>query len=84
MNLWQAAALGLEDRVREELARPPGAEELDHALWCAAHGGRRATAELLLEAGADPQWVGHDDLAAAQAAERSGAHSLAAHLRGQD
>ena len=84
VNLWQAAALGLEDRVREDLARNPNAEELDHALWCAAHGGRRATAELLLEAGADPTWVGHDDLTAAQAAERSGAHGLAARLRGKD
>ena len=49
-TLWQAAALGLVDRVRDELARPPPArEELDNALWCAAHGGQRSTAELLLD-----------------------------------
>jgi ketosteroid isomerase-like protein/ankyrin repeat protein len=83
-TLWQAAALGLVDRVQDELARSaPGREELDNALWCAAHGGRRATAELLLAAGADPSWVGHDGLTAAGAAERSGASELARWLRGR-
>jgi ketosteroid isomerase-like protein len=80
-NLWQAAALGLADRVRDELAQaPPAQEDLDNALWCAAHGGQRQTAELLLRSGADPSWVGHDDLTAAAAAERSEAHELAAWL----
>jgi ketosteroid isomerase-like protein len=81
-NLWQAAALGLADRVRDELARAaPTQEDLDNALWCAAHGGQRQTAELLLDRGADPAWVGHDDLTAAAAADRSEAHELAAWLR---
>jgi uncharacterized protein len=80
-SLWQAAALGLTDHVRDELAETqPSQEDLDNALWCAAHGGQRATAELLLERGADPAWVGHDDLTAARAAERSRAHDLAAWL----
>jgi hypothetical protein len=81
-NLWQAAALGLADRVREKLnhAPAPAPDELDNALWCAAHGGQRETAELLLNRGADPGWVGHDNLTAAQAAERSGAHELTAWL----
>jgi hypothetical protein len=38
-------------------------------------------ARRLLERGANPAWVGHDELTAAQAAERSGAHELAARLR---
>jgi len=81
-NLWQAAALGLADRVHDELtSTTPGQQDLDNALWCAAHGGRRDTAELLLERGADPSWVGHDGLTAAQAAERSKARELAAWLR---
>ena len=82
-NLWQAAALGLLDHVRDELTRtpPPRREELDNALWCAAHGGQRQTAELLLRRGADPRWIGHDNLTAAAAAERSEAHELAAWLR---
>jgi ketosteroid isomerase-like protein/ankyrin repeat protein len=81
-NLWQAAALGLVDRVRADLAQaPPAQEDLDNALWCAAHGGQRAAAELLLDQGADPNWIGHDELTAAEAAERSEAHELAAWLR---
>jgi ketosteroid isomerase-like protein len=84
-NLWQAAALGLADRVSDELAQSPPRthEDLDNALWCAAHGGQRETAELLLQRGADPACVGHDQLTAAQAAERSEAHELAAWLREQ-
>jgi ankyrin repeat protein len=82
-NLWQAAALGLQDRVHEELERrrQPRQEELDNALWCAAHGGQRETADMLLGSGADPAWVGHDRLTADAAAERSGAHEMAAWLR---
>jgi ankyrin repeat protein len=84
-TLWQAAALGLVDRVRDELARtpPPAQRELDNALWCAAHGGQRDTAQLLLDRGADPAWVGHDHLDAAAAAERSGARELAEWLSEQ-
>src|SRR3954447_11765084 len=80
-TLWQAAALGLADRVRDELDHnDPSRHELDNALWYAAHGGQRPTAELLRNRGADPTWVGQDDLTAAQAAERSHAHELAAWL----
>jgi len=82
INLWQAAALGLVDRVRDQLTRAtPTQEDLDNALWCAAHGGQRGTAELLLARGADPAWLGHDALTAPAAAERSGAPELAAWLR---
>ena len=84
-NLWQSAALGLVNRVQAALAQtPPTQADLDNALWCAAHGGQRETAELLMDRGADPAWVGHDNLTAAQAAERSEAHELAAWLREQD
>jgi ankyrin repeat protein len=84
-NLWQAAALGLVDRVHDALARtpPPSREELDNALWFAAHGSQSETAELLLDRGANPAWIGHDNLTAAQAAERSRAHALADRLRAQ-
>jgi hypothetical protein len=55
-NLWQAAALGLAEGVRDELNRTPAPaqEEPGNALWCAAHGGQRETAELLLNRGARP------------------------------
>jgi uncharacterized protein len=80
-NLWQAAALGLTDRVRDELARAqPSQQDLDNALWHAARGGQRHVAELLVDGGADPAWVGHDNLTAVQAAERGHADELAAWL----
>jgi ankyrin repeat protein len=79
-NLWQAAALGLVDRMNALLAEGPPRDELTNAFWCACHGGQRATAELLLAAGADPRWVGHDGLTPLQAARRSGALELAAWL----
>src|SRR3954471_10341222 len=80
-TLWQAAALGLTDRVRDEIARTePSQDDLDNALWSAAHGGQRETAELLLDRGASAAWVGHDGLTAAQAAERGGAPEIAAWL----
>jgi hypothetical protein len=54
-SLWQAAALGLDDRVLELLATdpPPAQTELDNAFWQACHGGQLRTADLLLARGAD-------------------------------
>jgi uncharacterized protein len=80
--LWHAAALGLVDRV--EAAFVPGAplcaQEVTAAFWAACHGGQRATAELLLQRGADADWVGPDGLTALQAARRSGADDVVAWL----
>ena len=54
-SLWQAAALGIVERVTEFLAAdpPPTQEELDEAFWQACHGGQLRMAELLLARGAD-------------------------------
>ena len=83
-NLFQAAALGLDDRVESALSRvPPGRDELNAALWGACHGGRHNTARLLIRSGADPNWIGWDNLTALEAAERSGADDLARWLRDQ-
>jgi ankyrin repeat protein len=83
VNLWQAAALGLADRLERLLDAdpPPGRDEITNAFWCACHGGRRATAERLLERGADIDWIGHDGLTPLDAAERSDAQELADWLR---
>jgi uncharacterized protein len=53
--LWQAAALGIEERVLELLAAdpPPSQDEIDEAFWQACHGGQLRMAELLLARGAD-------------------------------
>lgn len=80
-NLFQAAALGLNDRLTEELAASPGPEDITQAFWGACHGGRQSTASQLLSHGADRNWVGYDDLTAVDAAQRSGANRLAAWLR---
>jgi ankyrin repeat protein len=82
-TLWHAAALGLIERMGEHFADdpPPSRNELTNALWCACHGGQQGAAELLLERGADLNWVGHDHLTPLDAAERSGAHDLAGWLR---
>ena len=78
-NLWQAAALGLMDRVHDFFdaqAQPP-ANEITDALWCACHGGQQAAAEYLLDKGGDINWIGFDKLTPLDAARRSGAHDLA-------
>ncbi len=78
-NLWQAAALGLMDRVRDtvEASEPPSADEITGALWCACHGGQRSTAEYLVHRGGDVNWIGWDDLTPLDAARRADADDLA-------
>ena len=67
-TLLAAGALGL----------PLGADgDVTHTFWAACHGGQRACAEALLARGADPFWVGWDDLTPEGAARRSGAVELA-------
>lgn len=84
-TLWQAAALGLLDRVRAAFARDPqpSADEITNAFWCACHGGEPGSAEYLLARGADLNWIGHDGLTPLDAARRSGADALVAWLRGR-
>jgi ankyrin repeat protein len=57
-NLWTAAALGLLDRLRELIARPPApsTDELSQAFWHACGAGQRRAAEFLLDQGADLNW----------------------------
>jgi hypothetical protein len=80
-NLFEAAALGLNDRLRQELSTSPDPRDVTAAFWGACHGGRQSTASQLLSCGAELNWVGYDDLTAVDAAERSGANRLAAWLR---
>jgi uncharacterized protein len=84
-TLWQAAALGLMNVVEEQFAgdRTPVPDEITNAFWCACHGGRRATAEYLLERGAKLNWIGHDQLTPIDAASRTGARELVEWLRSQ-
>jgi uncharacterized protein len=81
-TLWQAAALGLVDRVAAECAgdSPPDAPQVTNAFWHACRGGQRAVAEYLLARGADHTWVGHDDKRPIDVAREGGANELAAWL----
>jgi len=82
-TLWQAAALGLLDRVKEQFAGadPPTPEEVTDAFWQACHGGQRQTAEYLLDRGADRNWVGWDDRTPLDIAEAQGADEVVRWLR---
>lgn len=81
-TIWQAAALGLVDRVRALCAAepPPSALDVTNAFWNACRGAQRATAELLLERGADPSWVGHDRKTPLDVAQESGDEGFVAWL----
>jgi ankyrin repeat protein len=82
-TIWQAAALGLLDRVRalSPVAPPPPREQITNAFWHACHGGQQSTAEYLLDQGADLNWVGHDDKTPLDIAEGSGNDTLVERLR---
>ena len=73
-TIWQAAALGLVDRVRDLCATepPPAREAITNAFWHACRGGQQATAAYLLDRGADVNWVGHDHKTPYDAALDSG------------
>jgi uncharacterized protein len=82
-NLYQAAALGLVDRVRGELVTDPGpdGERVTAAFWAACGGGHEAVAELLLAKGADVNWVGWGDETPLDVARRAEAPELVAWLQ---
>ena len=73
-TIWQAAALGLVDRVRDLCATnpPPAREAITNAFWHACRGGQQATAAYLFDHGADVNWVGHDHKTPYDAALDSG------------
>jgi uncharacterized protein len=81
---WEAAALGLLDRVEAYFAEDPqgSAEDATPCLWGACHGGHLDVAEFLVARGADPNWVGWDDLTSLDVAERSEAADVVVWLRG--
>ena len=81
-TIWQAAALGLLERVRAlSAAEALSPQQITNAFWHACRGGQRATAEYLLTLGAHLNWVGHDHKTPYDAARASGNEDLAAWLR---
>lgn len=84
-ELWQAAGLGLADRVEEFFAAMPlpDGDETTNAFWNACAGGQRAMAEYLLARGADMNWVGHAGSTPLDVARRNGAREVAEWLEGK-
>jgi len=93
-RLQDAAALGMLDRMHELLADPPDHSDIagppgrpatvvTRALWAACNGVQWSAAQLLVEHGADVNWVGWDDLTPLDVVERHDATDLAAWLRTQ-
>jgi uncharacterized protein len=81
-NLYQAAALGLLDRVQDELESEPrpNTEGVTTAFWAACGGDHQDVARLLLAAGANINWVGWNNQTALDAAQAADAVDLAAWL----
>lgn len=77
-TIWQAAALGLLDRVRQFCCGQPAParQDITNAFWHACRGGQQAVASYLLECGADINWVGHDRKTPLDAAHESGDDAL--------
>jgi ankyrin repeat protein len=63
VNIYQAAAFGLHDRVQAYLGAdpPPDQERITTAFWAACGAGHQDVAEILLAEGADINWVGWGD-----------------------
>ncbi|MDZ7637156.1 MAG: ankyrin repeat domain-containing protein [Bryobacterales bacterium] len=81
-TIWQAAALGLLDRVKACCQdQPPPSEQITNAFWHACRGGQQQTAEYLLSLGANPNWIGYDKRTPLQAAKDSGASPFVNWLR---
>jgi ankyrin repeat protein len=83
-TFWQAASLGLLDRVQEYLERQHAlsTEEITNAFWHACRGGQLETAQYLLARGADLNWIGYDKKTPLNCALESGRQDLIAWLRG--
>jgi hypothetical protein len=84
VGFGEAASLGLLDALSTHVRTTnPSPEELTSAFWMACHGSQKAAAHMLLDLGADPNWVGYDGLTALDAADRSGATDVVEWLRGR-
>jgi ankyrin repeat protein len=82
MTIWQAAALGQIDAVQRELdTGHHDAREITNACWNACRGGQVVVAQLLVAAGADLEWVGHDGLTPRAVGLASGSDDMVAWLR---
>jgi hypothetical protein len=81
MTIWQAAALGEIDELRRHLETcRHSVEEITNAGWHACRSGHLAAVQLLVEQGADLDWLGYMDLTSRQAGLQSDSAALVAWL----
>lgn len=82
-TLWQAAALGLLDRVQQLCPHesPPAVDQITNAFWHACRGGQREIAAYLLSRGAGLNWIGYDRRTPLDAAYEADAGELVEWLR---
>ena len=77
VNLFEAAALGLGSEAERFLeSELTTHESVTSSFWGACHGGHVSTATVLLDHGADINWIGYDGLTPFAAAERSECHEV--------
>jgi len=77
-TIWQAAALGLVDRVQDYCSVEPSLErqQITNAFWHACRSGQQSTAAYLLDRGADLNWLGYDHKTPSDAAREGGDDAL--------
>jgi uncharacterized protein len=82
-TIWQAAALGLLDRVKDYCEGPPPQpiDQITNSFWHACRGGQQQTAAYLFECGANLNWIGYDRKTPLQVAKESAADDLIRWLR---
>ena len=81
-TIWQAAGLGLLERVKGYCASSPqSGDQITNSFWHACRGGQQETAEYLLDRGADLNWIGHGRKTPLQVAQESGVEGLVNWLR---
>lgn len=85
-NLFQAAALGLKNRLQTYfVSELPEPDEINKAFWGACHGGQLKSAQYLLDFGAAINWIPPwENITPLDAALRSKAHDLVEWLRQRD
>lgn len=81
MTIWQAAALGEIDELRRHIeSGGHNAEDVTNACWHACRNGQLAAVQLLVDHGADLDWLGYDDLTSRLAGMQSESAELSAWL----
>jgi hypothetical protein len=81
-TIWQAAGLGLLERVKACCAdSPQSSDQITNSFWHACHGGQQETAEYLLDQGANLNWIGYDRKTPLQVAQEGGVEDLVIWLR---